>query len=80
MNHLSPYDYIIGFASVTALVSIIEMIDTLRFLILLLTFVATLIKAIEQWYKSREAITAFTQNIIEKWKKLTNNQKEKQND
>jgi hypothetical protein len=70
MSHLSPYDYILGFASVTALVSLIEMIDTLRFFILLLTAVGTLIKVIEQWYKSKQALDLFKSNLTEKWKNL----------
>jgi hypothetical protein len=72
MSHLSPYDYILGFASVTALVSLIDMIDTLRFFILLLTAIGTLIKVIEQWYKSKHALDLFNANIQEKWKNLMN--------
>jgi hypothetical protein len=72
MSHLSPYDYIIGFASVTALVSLIDMIDTLRFFILLLTAVGTLIKVIEQFYKSKDSLNSLKSNIEEKWLSLMN--------
>ena len=70
MNHLSPYDYILGFASVTALVSIIDMIDTLRLFILILTAIGTLIKVIEQIKNSKETLLSVWKPIINIWNKL----------
>jgi hypothetical protein len=70
MNHLSPYDYILGFASVTALVSIIDMIDTLKLFILILTAIGTLIKVIEQVKNSKETLLSVWKPIINIWNKL----------
>jgi hypothetical protein len=70
MNHLSPYDYILGFASVTALVSIIDMIDTLKLFILILTAIGTLIKVIEQIKNSKETLLSVWKPIINIWNKL----------
>jgi hypothetical protein len=70
MNHLSPYDYILGFASVTALVSIIDMIDTLRLFILLVTAIGTLIKLIDQINQSKHSLINATQKIKDIWNKL----------
>ena len=72
MNHISPYDYILGFASITALISIIDMIDTLRLFILVLTALGTLIKFIEQLNKSKDSLKGIIYYIKElptKWKK-----------
>jgi hypothetical protein len=65
MNHLSPYDYILGFASVTAVVSIIDMIDTLRLFILLATAVGTAIKLIAQIRQSKE-------DLMDVWGRVKN--------
>jgi hypothetical protein len=70
MNHLSPYDYILGFASVTALVSIIDMIDTLKLFILILTAIGTLIKVIEQIKNSKETLLSVWKPIANLWNKL----------
>jgi hypothetical protein len=48
MNHLDSFDYILGLAAVGTLVSIIEMNEALRFLILLATFLGILVKTWEQ--------------------------------
>lgn len=69
-DHISPYDYILGLTSITVFISLIDMIDTLRFSILLITFIATLLKAIEQYQKSRGHLSSFIISIKESWKKL----------
>lgn len=73
MNHLSPYEYILGFASLTALVSIIDMIETLRLFILILTALGTLIKLIEQVYKSKDSLLKTTILIKNLWKPKNKN-------
>ena len=70
MNNLSPYDYILGFASISALVSIIDMIDTLKLFILILTAIGTLIKVIEQIKNSKETLLSVWKPIVNLWNKL----------
>lgn len=74
MNHVTPYEYILGFASLSALISIIDMIDTLKLIILIFTAIGTIIKLIEQVYKSRESLSHFIglvkKSSITIWKKI----------
>lgn len=70
MNHLSPFEYILGFASITALISIIDMVETLRLFILILTAIGMVFKLIEQYQKSKTSLSSFVSDIKEQWKKL----------
>lgn len=70
MNHLSPFEYILGFASITALISIIDMVETLRLFILILTAIGMVFKLIEQYQKSKPSLSSFVSDIKEQWKKL----------
>lgn len=70
MNDLSPFEYILGLASITALISIIDMVETLRLFILILTAIGMVFKLIEQYQKSKPSLTSFVSDIKEQWKKL----------
>lgn len=70
MNHLSPFEYILGFASITALLSIIDMVETLRLFILILTAIGMILKLIEQYQKSKPSLKSFVTDLKEQWKKL----------
>lgn len=70
MNHVSPFEYILGFASITALISIIDMVETLRLFILILTAIGMVFKLIEQYQKSKPSLASFVSDIKEQWKKL----------
>lgn len=70
MNHLSPFEYILGLASITALISIIDMVETLRLFILILTAIGMVFKLIEQYQKSKPSLSSFVSDIKEQWKKL----------
>jgi hypothetical protein len=72
MNNISPYEYLLGFATFGTLISAIDMIDTLRVFILVLTALGTLIKFIEQVNKSKESIKGvicYIKELPNLWKK-----------
>lgn len=75
-NHImkTPYEHLLGIVTLGTLFSAIAMIDTLKLIILIFTAIGTVIKLIEQAYKSRESLTHFI-NLICKtctkiWKKI----------
>lgn len=74
MNHVTPYEYLLGFAAIGTLISAIEMADALRLIILVLTAIGTVIKLIEQVYKSKESLSSFINSICTNcrkiWKKI----------
>ena len=70
----SPYEHLLGIVTLGTLFSAIAMIDTLKLIILIFTAIGTLIKLIEQAYKSRESLSHFIDLITKYpqkiWKKI----------
>lgn len=70
----TPYEHLLGIVTLGTLFSAIAMIDTLKLIILIFTAIGTLIKLIEQSYKSRESLSHFI-DLVKKypqkiWKKI----------
>lgn len=52
MNHIPPFEQVLGLGIIGTLASIVDMNESLKFLILLLTFLGLIIKLWEQIKKS----------------------------
>ena len=66
MKYLDPFDYVLSFATLGAIISIIEMNEVLRLLILLATFIGITVKTWEQIKKSEH----FIHDVKELWRKI----------
>lgn len=71
-NDVSPFDYVLGFGAVTALISVIDMIEILRLIILVGTAFGMFIKLVEQYHKSEPSLKLFYSKIKSSWKKIKN--------
>jgi hypothetical protein len=67
MNHIPPFEQVLGLGIIGTLASILDMNEALRFLILLLTAVGIIIKTWEQIKKSEH----FLPDVKKIWAKLT---------
>jgi hypothetical protein len=66
MHHIPPFEQVLGLGIIGTLASIIDMNESLKFLILLLTFVGLVIKLWEQIKKSE----FFLEDIKKLWAKF----------
>jgi hypothetical protein len=66
MHHVPPFEQVLGLGIIGTLASIIDMNESLKFLILLLTFVGLVIKLWEQIKKSEY----FLEDVKNLWKKF----------
>jgi hypothetical protein len=66
MSHIPPFEQVLGLGIIGTLASIIDMNESLKFLILLLTFVGVVIKLWEQIKKSE----FFLNDIKGIWSKI----------
>ncbi len=66
MNHVPPFEQVLGLGIIGTLASIIDMNEALKFLILLLTFLGLIIKLWEQIKKSEY----FLEDIKKLWAKF----------
>jgi hypothetical protein len=66
MHHIPPFEQVLGLGIIGTLASIIDMNESLKFLILLLTFVGLVIKLWEQIKKSE----FFLKDIKAIWYKI----------
>jgi hypothetical protein len=66
MHHIPPFEQVLGLGIIGTLASIIDMNESLKFLILLLTFVGLVIKLWEQIKKSEY----FLEDIKKLWAKF----------
>jgi hypothetical protein len=66
MHHVPPFEQVLGLGIIGTLASIIDMNESLKFLILLLTFVGLVIKLWEQVKKSEY----FLEDIKKLWAKF----------
>jgi hypothetical protein len=66
MHHVPPFEQVLGLGIIGTLASIIDMNESLKFLILLLTFVGVVIKLWEQIKKSE----FFLKDIKAIWSKI----------
>lgn len=66
MNHVPPFEQVLGLGIIGTLASIIDMNEALKFLILLLTFLGLIIKLWEQIKKSE----FFLEDIKKLWAKF----------
>ena len=66
MHHIPPFEQVLGLGIIGTLASVIDMIESLKFLILLLTFVGLVIKLWEQIKKSEY----FLEDIKKLWAKF----------
>jgi hypothetical protein len=66
MHHIPPFEQVLGLGIIGTLASIIDMNESLKFLILLLTFVGLVVKLWEQIKKSE----FFLKDIQGIWKKI----------
>lgn len=67
MNHISPFEQVLGLGIIGTLASIMNMNESLKFLILILTFVGMVIKIWEQVKKSEY----FLNDIKKLWDKIS---------
>jgi purine-cytosine permease-like protein len=67
MNHISPFEQVLGLGIIGTLASIMNMNESLKFLILILTFVGMVIKIWEQVKKSEY----FLNDIKKLWNKIS---------
>lgn len=67
MNHISPFEQVLGLGIIGTLASIMNMNESLKFLILILTFVGMVIKIWEQVKKSEH----FLPDLKKLWDKIT---------
>lgn len=67
MNHIDPFDYVIGLAVIGSMVSMMDINEVIRLLILLFTLIMIIIKTWEQIKKSEHFLT----DIKALWKKIT---------
>jgi len=66
MHHVPPFEQVLGLGIIGTLASVIDMNESLKFLILLLTFVGLVIKLWEQIKKSEY----FLEDVKNLWKKF----------
>lgn len=66
MSHIPPFEQVLGLGVIGTLASIIDMNESLKFLILLLTFLGLIIKLWEQIKKSEY----FLEDIKKLWNKF----------
>ncbi len=66
MSHIPPFEQVLGLGLIGTLASIIDMNESLKFLILLLTFLGLIIKLWEQIKKSEY----FLEDIKKLWAKF----------
>ena len=66
MSHIPPFEQVLGLGVIGTLASIIDMNESLKFLILLLTFLGLIIKLWEQIKKSE----FFLEDIKKLWAKF----------
>jgi hypothetical protein len=66
MHHIPPFEQVLGLGIIGTLASVIDMNESLKFLILLLTFVGLVIKLWEQIKKSEY----FLEDVKNLWKKF----------
>jgi hypothetical protein len=66
MHHIPPFEQVLGLGIIGTLASIIDMNESLKFLILLLTFLGLIIKLWEQIKKSEY----FLEDIKKLWAKF----------
>lgn len=66
MNHVPPFEQVLGLGLIGTLASIIDMNESLKFLILLLTFLGLIVKLWEQIKKSE----FFLEDIKKLWAKF----------
>lgn len=66
MSHIPPFEQVLGLGLIGTLASIIDMNESLKFLILLLTFLGLIIKLWEQIKKSE----FFLEDIKKLWAKF----------
>lgn len=66
MHHIPPFEQVLGLGIIGTLASIIDMNESLKFLILLLTFVGLIVKLWEQIKKSE----FFLEDIKKLWAKI----------
>jgi hypothetical protein len=66
MHHIPPFEQVLGLGIIGTLASIIDMNESLKFLILLLTFVGLVVKLWEQIKKSE----FFLKDIQGIWRKI----------
>jgi hypothetical protein len=66
MHHIPPFEQVLGLGIIGTLASVIDMNESLKFLILLLTFVGLVIKLWEQIKKSEY----FLEDIKKLWAKF----------
>jgi hypothetical protein len=67
MNHISPFEQVLGLGIIGTLASIMNMNESLKFLILILTFVGMVIKIWEQVKKSEY----FLPDLKKLWDKIS---------
>jgi hypothetical protein len=66
MHHVPPFEQVLGLGIIGTLASVIDMNESLKFLILLLTFVGLVVKLWEQVKKSE----FFLKDIQAIWQKI----------
>lgn len=66
MSHIPPFEQVLGLGLIGTLASIVDMNESLKFLILLLTFLGLIIKLWEQIKKSEY----FLEDIKKIWAKI----------
>lgn len=66
MNHVPPFEQVLGLGIIGTLASIIDMNESLRFIILVFMFIGIVIKTWEQVKKSE----FFLKDIQAIWKKI----------
>lgn len=66
MSHVPPFEQVLGLGLIGTLASIIDMNESLKFLILLLTFLGLIVKLWEQIKKSEY----FLEDIKKLWAKF----------
>ena len=66
MSHIPPFEQVLGLGVIGTLASIIDMNESLKFLILILTFLGLIIKLWEQIKKSEY----FLEDIKKLWAKF----------
>jgi hypothetical protein len=66
MHHVPPFEQVLGLGIIGTLASVIDMNESLKFLILLLTFLGLIIKLWEQVKKSEY----FLEDIKKLWSKF----------
>lgn len=67
MSHIPPFEQVLGLGVIGAITSVIDMNESLKFFILLVTFVGVVIKLWEQIKKSEH----FLPDLKNMWAKFT---------